>query len=102
MQIEYTHNSVCSKALRKFKSSTPKAKRKPAGWEGKIRISDDFDSPLPDIVVLVGSSWCCIEIFYSNCQLQRSDLYVCVDYLMHYAAICRVEKVIRPYLEAIL
>jgi hypothetical protein len=25
-----------------------------------------------------------------------------VDALMHYAAICRVEKVIRPYLEAIL
>ncbi len=26
----------------------PKAKRKPGGWEGKIRISDDFDAPLPD------------------------------------------------------
>ena len=25
-----------------------KAKRKPGGWEGKIRISDDFDAPLPD------------------------------------------------------
>jgi prevent-host-death family protein len=25
----------------------PKAKRKPGGWEGKIRISDDFDAPLP-------------------------------------------------------
>ena len=24
-----------------------KAKRKPGGWEGKIRISDDFDAPLP-------------------------------------------------------
>ena len=26
----------------------PKAKRKPGGWEGKIRISDDFDATLPD------------------------------------------------------
>ncbi len=25
-----------------------KTKRKPGGWEGKIRISDDFDAPLPD------------------------------------------------------
>jgi prevent-host-death family protein len=25
-----------------------KAKRKPGGWEGKIRISNDFDAPLPD------------------------------------------------------
>jgi len=25
-----------------------KPKRKPGGWEGKIRISDDFDEPLPD------------------------------------------------------
>ncbi len=23
------------------------ARRKPGGWEGKIRISDDFDAPLP-------------------------------------------------------
>jgi prevent-host-death family protein len=22
-------------------------RRKPGGWEGKIRISDDFDAPLP-------------------------------------------------------
>ena len=27
-----------------------KAKRKPGGWEGKIRISDDFDAPLPDSI----------------------------------------------------
>ena len=26
----------------------PKAKRKPGGWEGKVRISDDFDAPLPE------------------------------------------------------
>ena len=25
-----------------------KVKRKPGGWEGKIRISDDFDEPLQD------------------------------------------------------
>ena len=25
----------------------PKEKRKPGGWEGKIRIADDFDAPLP-------------------------------------------------------
>jgi prevent-host-death family protein len=24
-----------------------KGKRKPGGWEGKIRIADDFDDPLP-------------------------------------------------------
>ena len=24
-----------------------KEKRKPGGWEGKIRIGDDFDDPLP-------------------------------------------------------
>ncbi|MBW1698117.1 MAG: type II toxin-antitoxin system Phd/YefM family antitoxin [Deltaproteobacteria bacterium] len=24
-----------------------KGKRKPGGWEGKIRIADDFDAPLP-------------------------------------------------------
>jgi prevent-host-death family protein len=28
--------------------SQPKPKRKPGGWEGKIRISDDFDEPLSD------------------------------------------------------
>ena len=28
--------------------SKSKPKRKPGGWEGKIRISDDFDAPLPD------------------------------------------------------
>ncbi len=22
--------------------------RKPGGWEGKVRISEDFDAPLPD------------------------------------------------------
>jgi len=22
--------------------------RKPGGWEGKVRIADDFDDPLPD------------------------------------------------------
>jgi prevent-host-death family protein len=27
-----------------------KAKRKPGGWEGKIRVSDDFDAPLPDSI----------------------------------------------------
>jgi len=48
MQIEYTYNSVCGQALRKFKSPMSKAKRKLGGWEGKIHISDDFDSPLPD------------------------------------------------------
>ena len=24
-----------------------KGKRKPGGWEGKIRLADDFDAPLP-------------------------------------------------------
>jgi prevent-host-death family protein len=24
-----------------------KMRRRPGGWEGKIRISDDFDAPLP-------------------------------------------------------
>lgn len=23
-------------------------KRKPGGWEGRVRISEDFDAPLPD------------------------------------------------------
>ena len=26
----------------------PKEKRKPGGWEGKVRIADNFDDPLPD------------------------------------------------------
>ena len=25
----------------------PKKRRKPGGWEGKVHIADDFDSPLP-------------------------------------------------------
>lgn len=25
-------------------------KRKPGGWEGRVRIKDDFDDPLPDDV----------------------------------------------------
>ena len=25
-----------------------KAKRKPGGWEGRVRISSDFDAPLPE------------------------------------------------------
>lgn len=24
------------------------ARRQPGGWQGKVRISDDFDAPLPD------------------------------------------------------
>jgi predicted transcriptional regulator of viral defense system len=35
-------------------------------------------------------------------RFYRERRNVNVDALMHYAAICRVEKVIRPYLEAIL
>jgi predicted transcriptional regulator of viral defense system len=35
-------------------------------------------------------------------RFYRERRSVNVDALMHYAAICRVEKVIRPYLEAIL
>lgn len=26
-------------------------RRKPGGWEGKVRIADDFDAPLPDDVL---------------------------------------------------
>ena len=26
------------------------APRKPGGWEGRVRIADDFDAPLPDDV----------------------------------------------------
>lgn len=51
MQIEYAHNSVCGQALRKYKSSTSKTKREPGGWEGKIRISDDFDLPHLDNIL---------------------------------------------------
>ena len=35
-------------------------------------------------------------------RFYRERRSVNVDALMHYAKICRVEKVIRPYLEAIL
>jgi hypothetical protein len=35
-------------------------------------------------------------------RFYRERRNVNVDALMHHAAICRVEKVIRPYLEAIL
>jgi len=48
MLNEYTHNCVCSQALRKYKSPTSKAKREPRGWEGQIRIPDYFVSPLSD------------------------------------------------------
>ena len=27
-------------------------KRKPGGWEGRVRISDDFDDPLPEEIQL--------------------------------------------------
>lgn len=31
---------------------SPRARRrKPGGWEGQVRISDDFDAPLPDDVL---------------------------------------------------
>src|ERR1700686_2756909 len=33
--------------------------RKPGGWEGQVRISDDFDAPLPpDIQTPFGGSGC--------------------------------------------
>jgi prevent-host-death family protein len=31
--------------------ATAKRKREPGGWEGKVRISKDFDAPLPDNVM---------------------------------------------------
>jgi prevent-host-death family protein len=29
----------------------PHQKREPGGWQGKVRISEDFDAPLPDEIL---------------------------------------------------
>lgn len=31
-----------------LETTTP---RRPGGWEGRVRIADDFDAPLPDEVI---------------------------------------------------
>lgn len=31
--------------------SAPRGPRRPGGWQGRVRIADDFDAPLPDDVV---------------------------------------------------
>lgn len=29
----------------------PHHRRKPGGWQGKVRVSEDFDAPLPEEVI---------------------------------------------------
>jgi prevent-host-death family protein len=46
---------VIAKAGRPLAKLVPlgetRRKREPGGWEGKVRVADDFDAPLPDDIL---------------------------------------------------